>query len=324
MKQLFLIAAVLVSAGCMCDDDPIDSRPGVGGSSTVGVGGDGGGGIGGGDGGAGAVGGGGAEPVQALDENGNLVPADYACLGQLSMPAAGPEVTVTLPVLAFGEFDGDGNPVTVSGATVQIYPGGDTQGGACDADCSAATEAAPGLYEASIPSTGWYAYHVEAAGFIPTLENRVAAKPPGEPDWFNLMRRAVLSQLAAAIGTEIDPSKALLSGVVRHCQGRPVSGATLVLHHGGEALVSGDDGFVMAYFSAMGLSTARSATAAPGRWAAVNAPAGAPIRLEVWGAVEAGGEPVLLACELSEAHADTLSSGGLAPLRADAPAGCGG
>lgn len=272
-----------------------------------------------------SAGGGGTEgptlpAVRAHTEDGAIVEADFSCLGERTAPAAGAATTVTLPVLAFGEFDEQGNPVAVPDASVKIYAANDTRGGDCDDGCATGSEVAPGMYEVAVPGSGWFSYWVDAgADFMPTLENNVALAPAPQPTWLNTMRRSLVASLGALVATDVDPSRALIAGRMLDCEGRPVSGAQLRAFAGDEEVLDA----LALYFTETGLPAADPAwTAAPGRWVLVNAPAGSPLRVELWGALAEGAAPSLLGCEMIEAYADTMSTSGIGPLRADGPVAC--
>ncbi len=314
------IAASAVLIGCPADETTNPDGPVGGSDASGGAGGS------GGNGGDGAAGGGSggdggmtsAPRVQAHDGD-QIVAADFSCRGVRTAPTAGADTTATMPVLAFGEM-ADGNPVVVPGATVQIYPSNDTQGGMCGADCTTGTEVNPGLYEVTVPSPGWFSYWVDGGpDFHPTLENHTSLAPAPQPNWFNLMRRATLSGLFALLGEVADPNAALIAGRILDCNGLPVSGAELRVFDG-----QGSADGVIAYFAETGLpSVDLEWTTSQARWTLANAPAGSPLRVELWGVVEDGGDTELLGCELMESYPDTVSSAGIGPLRADGPSDCG-
>ena len=125
-------------------------------------------------------------------------------------------------------------------------------------------------------------------------------KPEQEPSMEEIL--ASIRRIISEDGDEADPAGASLRAFIGATE---VTDATVV------------------YFDEAGLpSTDLARTTSQARWAMVNAPAGAPLRVELWGRLQ-GGDETLLGCEELEAYADTLSTTGIGPLRADGPPGCG-
>jgi hypothetical protein len=307
---LGLSLAALALSGCPMDDESTTS--GTGGAATAATS------TSASTSSTGSGGGGQTLAIVAHDADGTAGPADFSCRGTRTAPVVGPSGSETWPVLAFGESM-SGMPVTVPGATVSIFAAPQTTGAACGAGCTAGEETSPGLYAIEIPGDGWFSYRVEADGFVPTIENRVELEAPPATNWLNLMRRNTLVAFGAILDLEVDPANALVAGMFMDCSGSWVENATLRVFDSAGAEADAD----VIYFTATNLpSKTQTATSVQGRWAIANAPAGAPIRVELWGALEDGAALTLLGCETYEAYADTLTTGRVGPLRADGPAAC--
>ena len=269
--------------------------------------------------------------LSALDDEGEAVVADLRCLGSRRWPALGAHQPFALPVVPFGA------PPTarVPGAAVQFFSSGaPSVDGSCPAPaCRELSADAGGIISSSWPDGVVLTYRVkpiedadQTKSFMQTVEFNLLLQQGGRAEGINTMSRAVLAALASSASVAVDERKGVLAGALRDCVGRPLRGAVVRLFDSaGDELTGVDGGPGVFYFNGEvrpGLDPSQRHTSTDGRYAVTNLAPG-DLRVELWGVVEEGKPPRLVACEAAASYPDTLSISALLPLRADAPPACG-
>ncbi len=254
-------------------------------------------------------------------------PPSYGCRGENTAPTAGAPVsgTVTFSALALSSYP-------VVGGSAQLFPGA-TVRASCDGDCVAGTTNALGQLEATMPGGGWFGYRLAATGGAkPTVAvlGHFYAWPStaGGNVTVTAISETVASVLTEQIERELSSATSAVSGSVRDCNGEEVANAEIHFYRGDAEIISEPDGGVTSpritglSAGAIPAPTRDGLTGFGGRFAGLVSP-GAPIRIEAWGSIEAGTEPVLLGCEEVVVEANTVTVAVVPALRTDADYGAG-
>lgn len=254
---------------------------------------------------------------------------NWECLGTRTAPTPGSEVSFGAHVY---DFQG-GESSNVANIGMQVFPDN-----AITADCTGTcqdftTDATGNVTGIMAPEGGWFAYRVEAGtgsgGTTPVLTvgyNRVAPAASGTVQLPSVSSMTIgfipsLYRRMRLTGT------AIISGSLTDCAGDEVSNAVLRVFRGDTQIQPGpaQTDFFVGYFNGSGLPSAtRQYTNTDGIYAAANVEASAePVRIELWGALEEGGELQRVACEEFQVFADAVSIVSVGPLRSDYAAGSG-
>lgn len=271
-----------------------------------------------------------SQPVVMADG----APADFSCIG---VPTAPPDTGAVVTFTGLADDFQDGGPV--EGLTIQVFPDNNpTTDGTCAAPCFEVTSGADGTFSVMDNEGSWYAYRVEAgegtymgapAQFIEAVVRNNVVPAAAEEDTFLAVRASSRDVVISLLGVTVEPGTATVTGAIADCAGNEVSNAKLRLFDSSGQIDTGFDrtGPREFYFNGESFPAARQElTNTDGLFGVANVPipGDGVVRVELWGVIEDGGEPVLLGCEETNAIADGITTALVGPLRADAPAGCGG
>lgn len=267
-------------------------------------------------------------PVAERQDTG--MPADYDCLGMNEAPAGGD--TLNMFDMAVSDFQtGDSVPE----ATVQFFPDNlilDT----CSGDCLEGETNEMGIVGGRGQADGWFAYRVlpkmgptPPSTIVGAVQYNETTPEDGGMWEGNSVSEATLRLIPTVFGFRRAPDTALVAGTIYDCNGDAVRGGVIrmFLPDGSEVV----EGAAMSdphheYFDGEEFpSPDQIHTNTDGLYASANVPASGdePMRIEVWGRLEAGGPPVLLGCEVGRTFVDTVTIMNLTPTRADGPDACG-
>ena len=160
-----------------------------------------------------------------------------------------------------------------------------------------------GQVTVTVPASAWFALRaLPLAGpdpgktFLRTIDvNRTPPVAGGRPEVVHTISAAVIAALVEQSGIELSPGRGVVSGVAVYFNGQTPPGIDPAQPYGNR----------------------------DGRYAVVDVAPAEAARVELWGVPDGEAEPVLVACEETGVHADSLSILVLQPARSDGPAKCG-
>ena len=152
--------------------------------------------------------------------------ADWSCLNTPST-----DMPSTQSIALSGKITDFQTGAGVGGATVTAFPGimlGGSSGAPVMSDSAAATKGNYTASLAALPSgTTRYGFKIEAAGYVKTYLLNQYLDPAMATQSRNIaaVSESTATALPAFVGVSRDPSKGVLAGAMRDCQGREVSNA---------------------------------------------------------------------------------------------------
>ena len=191
------------------------------------------------------------------------------------------------------------------------------------------------MVRASLQRGGWFAYRIGAGAIISSSASvltagysRIAPLPGGSIE-LPVVSRATLGLIPTLYMRTRVAGRAVLLGTIVDCAGEPVRGAVVHLFQGDVEITSGP-GAMDTFFGYFNGSRSPAPTATHTNYDGIFAGANllpsadaSPVRVELRGVVEDGGDPVLLACEEVGLFGDGASLARLEPLRSDYRSGHG-
>ena len=271
-------------------------------------------------------------PVVSVGSSTMPMAADLSCLGMRTAPMAGDPAAATVTVHDF-QFAMN----AIANAQVNLFPDNQITDG-CTGTCIAAMTDASGALMATMPAGGWFAYRIGAGAtsgssttVLTVAYNRTAPAAGGTIDLPSVSLSTIGLIPTLFMRTRV-AGRGIVSGSIVDCAGEEIRGAEVHMFNGDTEIVGGP-GAMDTFFGYFNGSRLPAATAVYTNYdgifagANVNVPdAGSPIRVELRGVTEEGGDPVLLACEEIEIFADAVSIISVGPLRSDYAAdhGCNG
>lgn len=265
-------------------------------------------------------------PLVIGEDRSSASPANYGCIGENSAPTAGDPVsaTVTFSALALSSFP-------VANGAAELYPGAAVRA-SCDGDCVAGTTGSDGTMTATLPGGGWFAYRLAPAGSGSSASVAVLGnfytwpEAAGGNVTVTAISESVAEILTNQINRTLSSETAAVSGSVRDCDGEEVAKARVRFFRGDTEIVSGPESDTTTPFIT-GLSSGTIPSASSdgltgygGRFAGT-IPPGGTVRIEAWGSLAEGAEPVLLGCEEVNVEPNTVTVAVVPALRGDYPAG---
>lgn len=257
--------------------------------------------------------------------------ANYACLGTVTAPTPGADISYTFELRGFGSGD------AVANARVFFFPD-NIPSETCTGSCVDVMTDAMGNATVMGPANAWYAYSIfprpgatMASTYVDSLQiNEEAPATAGSRVEGNAVSVSTLNLIPAAFGFTRVPTTAIVAGQIGDCDGDQVRGGFVRLYaaDGTEYISIPDvnDAPHIQYFD--GNENPDGSTTfsqVDGLYAAANIPGPAtgfvPVRAEAWAVIAAGAEPVLVGCESVGVYQDGVSIVNLGPLRMDYPTG---
>jgi hypothetical protein len=271
-------------------------------------------------------------PVVSIGSSAMPMAADLSCLGMRTAPTPGDAAMVTVTVHDF-QFSAN----AIANAQVNLFPDNLVADG-CTGSCVAAMTDASGSLSAMLPQGGWFAYRIAAGAtsgssttVLTVAYNRTAPMAGGTIDLPSVSQSTVGVIPTLFMRTRV-AGRGIVSGSVFDCAGEEIRGAQVHMFQGDTEIMGGSGSMdtFFGYFNGSRIPAPMATyTNYDGIFAGanVNVPDdGSPIRVELRGVIEEGGDPVLLACEEIEIFADAVSIISVGPLRNDYAAdhGCNG
>lgn len=181
-----------------------------------------------------------------------------------------------------------------------------------------------------VRSGGWYAYRVFArmgtsggSTFLDSIQSNELAD--GAPLVGNAVAESTANLIPVILGYERAPGLTTLAGRVLDCNGTDVRGAVLRAFSGSTEITEAAstnvyDSHYIFFRETTGSTQPHQDTAftsTDGLYAVINVPVGETVRIEAWGRVEAGAEPVRLGCETTTVLPDGVTILNIEPERGD-------
>jgi hypothetical protein len=282
------------------------------------------------------------EPVQivtGVDGEGDPIfgPADFTCTG-MAPTETGTPVAFNAQATSFGTSS------TVADLVLQFFADNAVPlDGTCGAGCTEVTTDASGIASVMDVPSSWYAYRVPAGSgtvggvateFVEVVQYNEIAPAAGGMGGINAVAATMQNSFILLLGATRVAGTAVVTGQAFDCMGEPVVNATIRMYDSaGEIPLMrlGPDYDEVSpfqfYFNGEQFPAPRQPdTNVDGLYGAANlaVPTDNVIRVETYGALEAGGAETMLGCEEVQVNADGITIINIGPARSDGPSGCSG
>ncbi len=197
----------------------------------------------------------------------------------------------------------------VDAATVEIFLGDTIPEGAA-ADQAATTDASGSVnFSDPIPTCSPFTYRSSTDPArdetIVTIDAHQVLPPVATQEGeFQSVSTATYAIIPSLLGVTVDDTKGAAAGTAYDCKGDPIEGAQVIVR---DADGGYPDSQVVRYFESDFPVRNRTTTSADGLWVVLNVPEGRGNVVELYGVLEAGGTPVLLATSPVDVFADSLN-----------------
>lgn len=323
MRRFFLVAGLCGLVGCGDSTTATDAGGNTGNDSGSAMTGD--------DGGSTMTGSdAGGSPPPTLYAMAMGTAADFSCSGSATIPAGGAATTASIRAEEFLTRDGAGMRVALPSVRIQLFSDNIIADTCAAPNCTEVTSGANGTVSGSLDAGQWFAYRmVENSGAMSVevlANNREWAGTASEVVSATGFYASTVSMVRGLLGRpDVAASSGSTVGTLIDCMGRPVGGAEIRMFQNGSQIQSGttSDSTLVTGLTMSNTPTSNRRTAVPGTFVGTNLPAG-DIRVEAWGVLTAGSEPVRIACEEARMVTNGVSIVGLGPVRNDyaATSGC--
>ncbi len=197
----------------------------------------------------------------------------------------------------------------VDAATVEIFLGDSIPEGAA-ADQSATTDTSGNMsFPDPIPTCSPFTYRASTdpardETIITIDAHQVLAPVAAQEGEFQSVSTATYAIIPSLLGVSVDETKGAAAGTAYDCNGDPIEGAQVIVR---DAEGNYPDSQVVRYFESDFPVRDRTTTSADGLWVVLNVPEGRGNIVELYGVLETGGNPTLLATSPVDVFADSLN-----------------